>query len=133
MIDFAQYMDQERARIYGERDALLERKIELETQLTQLDRDMQAIDAYAAAKAGKVPAAKRARSAATNGARPGSRRGAIINAVGAYPLGLARGELLEMLGVKGDKSGEMAVSNALTALIKSNALTRNEERKYVLA
>ena len=131
MIDFATYMDQERARIYGERDALLERKIEIETQLTQLDRDMQAIDAYAAAKAGKVPAAKRVRSAA-NGARPGSRRGAIINAVGAYPQGLARGELLEMLGVKGDKSGEMAVSNALTALIKSNALTRNEERKYVL-
>jgi len=131
MIDFAQYMDQERARIYGERDALLERKIEIETQLTQLDRDMQAIDAYAAAKAGKIPAAHRPHQ---NQRRPGSRRSAIVDALRQVPLeGLARGELLETIGVKGDKSGEMAVSNALTALIKNGTLARNEGRKYVLA
>lgn len=127
MIDFAEYMDQERARIHGERDALLEQKIVIETQLTQLDRDMQAIDAYAAAKTGKPAKA----SVKTNGARPGSRRAAIIEAVTANPQGLGRGELLEMLGVKGNKSGEMAVSNALTAMIKSSALTR-VEGKYVL-
>ena len=133
MIDFAEYMDQERARIHGERDALLAQKSDIEEALAQLHRDMQAIDAYAAAKAGKVPAAKRVRSTSVNGARPGSRRSAILHTLSEHPTGLGRGDLLQVLGVKGDKSGEMAVSNALTALIKSNALARNDERKYVLA
>jgi hypothetical protein len=30
------------------------------------------------------------------------------------PSGLTRGEILERMGLKGDKSGEMSVSNALT-------------------
>lgn len=132
MIDFAEYMDQERARIHGEREALLAQKSDIEEALAQLNRDIQAIDAYAAAKAGKV-SAKRVRGTPTNGARPGSRRGAIIATLTANPQGLGRGELLQKLDVKGNKSGEMAVSNALTSLIKSNTLTRNEDRKYVLA
>jgi len=45
--------------------------------------------------------------------------------------GLTRGEILEKMGLKGNKSGEMSVSNALTALTKSNQVQRNEERKYV--
>jgi hypothetical protein len=129
---FAEFMEQERARIHQEREGLLVDKNAIEQRLTQLDRDMQAVDAYAAAKTGRVPTAKRVRTAKTNGARPGSRRAAIVEAVGANPQGLGRGELLQMLDVKGNKSGEMAVSNALTALIKSNALTR-VEGKYVLA
>lgn len=47
--------------------------------------------------------------------------------------GLTRGEILEKMGLKGNKSGEMSVSNALTALTKSNQVRRNEERKYVAA
>ena len=47
--------------------------------------------------------------------------------------GLTRGEILEKMGLKGNKSGEMSVSNALTALTKSNQVRRNEERKYVTA
>jgi hypothetical protein len=43
--------------------------------------------------------------------------------------GLSRGELLERMGLKGDKSGEMSVSNALTALTKSNQVHR-EGGKY---
>jgi hypothetical protein len=131
--DFAGYMDQERARIHKECGALLAQKSAIEQHLTQLNRDMQAIDAYAAAKAGKAAPTRGTRPAASNGARPGSRRVAIIDAVGAHPRGLARRELIEMLGVKGSKSGEMAISNALTAMIKNNVLARNDEKKYVLA
>jgi len=47
--------------------------------------------------------------------------------------GLTRGQLLEKMGVKGNKSGEMSVSNALTALTKSKQLRRAEGRKYVAA
>jgi hypothetical protein len=128
----AEFVEQERARIHQERESLVADQSIIEARLAQLNRDMQACDAYAAAKTGKVSAAKRVRTAKTNGARPGSRRAAIVEAVGANPQGLGRGELLQMLDVKGNKSGEMAVSNALTALIKSNALTR-VEGKYVLA
>jgi hypothetical protein len=35
------------------------------------------------------------------------------------------------MGLKGDKSGEMSVSNALTALTKSNQARRNKENRYV--
>jgi hypothetical protein len=37
--------------------------------------------------------------------------------------------VLEQMGLKGDKSGEMSVSNALTALTKSNQVHR-EGGKY---
>jgi hypothetical protein len=48
------------------------------------------------------------------------------------PSGLTRGEILEKMGLKGDKSGEMSVSNALTALSKGNQITR-QDGKYVSA
>ena len=41
--------------------------------------------------------------------------------------GLSRGEILERMGLKGDKSGEMSVSNALTALTKSNQVSAKAE------
>ena len=130
---FAIYMDQERARINAEHDALIEQKVAIETQLKQLHRDMLAVDAYAAAKAGKMPVLRTRATRTSNGTgRRGSRRTAVITAINENPQGLGRGELIQLLGVKGDKSGEMAVSNALTALTKNQTLARNEERKYVI-
>jgi hypothetical protein len=46
--------------------------------------------------------------------------------------GLTRGEILERMGLKGNKAGEMSVSNALTALTKSNQV-RRDGRKYLAA
>ena len=37
------------------------------------------------------------------------------------------------MGLKGNKSGEMSVSNALTALTKTNQVTRQTGGKYVIA
>jgi hypothetical protein len=48
------------------------------------------------------------------------------------PSGLTRGEILDHMGLKGDKSGEMSVSNALTAITKANQVTRRDGR-YVAA
>jgi hypothetical protein len=45
---------------------------------------------------------------------------------------LSRGEILNLIGAKGDKSGEQSVSNALSALIKQNQLGK-KEGKYVPA
>jgi hypothetical protein len=45
--------------------------------------------------------------------------------------GLSRGEIFERMGLKGNKSAEKSVSNALTALTKSNQVSRREG-KYVI-
>ena len=48
------------------------------------------------------------------------------------PSGLTRGQILERMGLKGNKSGEMSVSNALTALTKASQVARRDGR-YVAA
>ncbi len=58
--------------------------------------------------------------------RGGSRREALVALIRDNPAGLARGEILEKMGLKGDKSGAMSVSNALTALTKGGQVSRHE-------
>jgi hypothetical protein len=135
---FADFVDRERARIHETREAIINQQSQLEAELTAVNREMAAIDAYEAAKTGKLPTAPRvSRGVRVQGAqrqaRQGSKREQLVQLVSNNPQGLARGELLELVGVKGDKSGEMSVSNALTSLIKSNTLARNDAKKYVLA
>jgi len=43
---------------------------------------------------------------------------------------MRRAELLNATGVKGDKSGEMSVSNALTSLTKGGAFLRNDGKYF---
>src|SRR4051812_44676366 len=64
-------------------------------------------------------------------ARRGSRREALLELI-RQSDGLSRGEILERMGLKGEKSGEMSVSNALGALIKSNQVHR-DGGKYRIA
>ena len=85
-----------------------------------------AVDAYETAKTGK--AARQAAGSRQQGARRGSRREALLELI-RQSDGLSRGEILERMGLKGDKSSEMSVSNALTALTKSNQV-RREDGKY---
>ena len=63
--------------------------------------------------------------------RRGSKREEILQVIRAGN-GLSRGEILERMGLKGNKSGEMSVSNALTALTKANEVTR-QGGNYVAA
>lgn len=58
------------------------------------------------------------------GTRTGTRRSGIRDNVydavkGAGEEGITRAQLLDMMGVRGDKSGEQSVSNALAALNKT--------------
>jgi hypothetical protein len=53
-------------------------------------------------------------------------------ALADMPQGLTRSELLDRLGLKGRKSTEMSVSNALTVLTKANQLVRREG-KYIVS
>ena len=135
---FADVMQKERDRLHREREQVSNQQQELEDKLAQIDRELEAIDAYEAAKSGKAKTSKRSAPArgpargrrARPQARRGSRREALLQTIRENPDGLKRGEILERMGLKGDKSGEMSVSNALTALTKSNQVSRHEGKYF---
>ena len=131
--NFAQYISRERDRLNAEREAIITQQRELDQRLSEINREFEAVGAYEAAKSGKSHGKRPlGRSSGTRQVRRGSRREELMNVI-RQGQGLTRGEILEKMGLKGNKSGEMSVSNALTALTKSNQVRRNEERKYVTA
>jgi hypothetical protein len=127
---FQDYIGKERERLHAEREAIFTQQHELETKLAEINREFAAIEAYEAAKSGKAPARTSGRRAAPS--RRGSKRDGIMEIIKQNPAGLTRGEILEKMGLKGNKSGEMSVSNALTALTKGNQVAR-KDGKYVTA
>ena len=142
---FADVMQRERERLSHERDELLNQQRELENKLTEITRELAAIDAYEAAKTGKAAVPTRQPPAPTKSEatseeppaeprprpQPGTRREALLQVIGDEPKGLSRGEIFECMGLKGNKSAEKSVSNALTALTKNNLVFRREG-KYVI-
>jgi hypothetical protein len=122
---FSEMIKNERERLQREREKIFDRQRELENKLADLARELEGVDAYDAAKTGKQSTGANTRSTG-NGRqeRRGSRRNALLELIGDNPDGLTRSEILERMGLKGDKSGEMSVSNALTALTKRNQLSR---------
>jgi hypothetical protein len=124
--NFAEYIARERDRLRAEREQIFSQQEELQRKLDALNCEYAAIEAYETAKTGK--AARQAPASRQPRARRGSRREALLEMI-RQSDGLSRGEILERIGLKGDKSGEMSVSNALTALTKSN-LVHREGGKY---
>src|SRR3954452_11854181 len=124
--NFAEYIGRERDRLRAEREQIFSQQEELTRKLDAVNREFAAIEAYETAKTGKnarqAPAGRQPR------ARRGSRRQTLLELI-RQSDGLSRGEIIERMGLKGDKSGEMSVSNALTALTKSNQV-RREGGKY---
>ncbi len=129
---FEGFVARERERLSREREAIAAQQQELEAKLGEINRELSAIDAYEAAKAGKAPAPpSRAGGSRRAGARRGSRREQLIALIRSHPDGLARKDILERMGLKGNKSGEMSVSNALTALTKGGQVVRADGRYRV--
>jgi hypothetical protein len=127
---FQDYITKERERLNGEHEAILAQQRDLQTKLSGIKRELAAVDAYEAAKSGKPTSKRTGGAARSGGPRRGSKRDGIMAALADIPHGLSRGELLEKLGLKGNKSGEMSVSNALTALTKTNQVVR-KDGKYI--
>jgi len=123
---FSDVMKEERERLHNEREQIHAQQRELVSKLAELDRELAAIDAYEAAKTGRATASARmARGGGTGTrARRGSKREQLIELISQHPQGLARKDILQALGLKGDKAGEMSVSNALTALTKTSQVVR---------
>jgi hypothetical protein len=124
--NFSEFVSRERDRLRAEREQVFTQQKELQRRLDAINREFAAIEVYETAKTGK--AARQAPAGRQPRARRGGRREALLELI-RQSDGLSRGELLERMGLKGDKSGEMSVSNALTALTKSNQVHR-EGGKY---
>ena len=128
---FADFVAKERERLNNERQAVFQQQKELENKLAEIDRELAAVGAYEAAKTGRGGQGRGGARGGTR-ARRGSKREQLLEIIRSAPNGVSRGEILQQMGLKGDKSGEMSVSNALTALAKSNQVSRREGR-YVTA
>ncbi len=112
---------------------------ELDKRLTDLDLERAAIAAYEITMNGKFAQPQKSAPAGVSSKRPasvrkprGSKRPAIMSLIKENPFGLNRAEIIEKMGLKGDKLGAMSVSNALAALSKSKQVVR-QDGKYVAA
>ena len=127
--NFPEFISRERDRLRAEREQIFSQQEELQRRLDAVNREYAAIEAYETAKTGKNARQEPARR--QRQARRGSRREGLLELI-RESNGLSRGEILERMGPKGDKAGEMSVSNALTALAKGNQI-RREGGKYYAA
>src|SRR4051795_8530623 len=125
--NFSEFISRERDRLRAEREQVFNQQEELKRRLDAINREFAAVDAYETAKTGK--AARQAAGSRQQGARRGSRREGLLELI-RQSDGLSRGEILERMGLKGDKQGEMSVSNALTALTKRNQVRREGGKYY---
>jgi hypothetical protein len=128
---FSDFMARERDRLRAAREQIFNQQEELQRKLDEINREFAAIDAYETAKTGKPARGAGTPTGRQQRGRRGSRREELLNLI-RDGNGLSRGEILERMGLKGDKSGEMSVSNALTALTKRNQV-RREGGKYLPA
>jgi hypothetical protein len=128
---FQEFIASERQRLHAERDAVFTEQQQLETKLDEINRELMAIDAYESAKTGKTASGRQSGNARMPRARKGSKREELIAVIKDSAQGMTRGEILEKMGLKGNKSGEMSVSNALTALTKANQVLRRDGRYVV--
>src|SRR5258708_36176672 len=123
MDDMTTVATAERERLTKERGNIETKIDELQSQLSEIDHKLVAIEAYEKALNGKVPAtAMPGRRQGAKKAGRGEKQAQVLKLVEAAAEGAVRGELIAKLGVKGDKAGEQSVSNALNALKTSGKI-----------
>lgn len=122
---FESFVSRERERLNQAREDAMNRRQEIENELSDIERELQAISAYELAKQGRLNldgANKRHQSSGNRRPREGGRRDQILQLLRDAGDGLTRGDIIDRLGVKGDKGQEQSISNALSALKKQNAV-----------
>ena len=129
MENFEQMIEKERTRLGALRDDLLAQRARIATQLAEIDQELAAIGAYERAKLGKP--ARTIKAAKNTRAPRGAKREELLALIEDTP-GLTRGEIIEKLGIKGDKSQEQSISNALATLKKAGTIAATDG-KYAIA
>lgn len=111
----------------------------LAAEMRGIDAELAAIEAYESATTAPAPRKRRARKTdASASATPApakrtrrrrrvSRRAEIVAAIASFgAAGAGRADIIRRLDVKGDKSAEQSVSNALANLKKSGAVAHGD-------
>lgn len=120
------FISKQRDTLLQQRATILDQQHKLQQQLDEVDDMLQKFDAFEGKAAPQRPQPRPDGSKS----RRGSKREELL-AIIREGNGLARAQILEKMGLKGNKSGEMSVSNALTALSKSQQVSRRDG-KYVI-
>ena len=121
---FQQQISKEKQRLQKARADVVKNIRSLEDQLKGIDAEVKAIQAYESArgvKAGTSTGRRRRRKT--------SRRAEIVKIVQSSKAGVGRAGIIDKLGIKGDKSAEQSVSNALSAMKKAGEL-KHEDGLY---
>ena len=122
------FITKQRGALLQQREAIFTQQQDLQRQLDEVNAMLGKFDVF---EGKATPARRQTGTRRSSGGRSGSKREALLTVI-REGGGLSRGEILEKMGLKGNKSGEMSVSNALTALTKANQVARREG-KYVAA
>jgi hypothetical protein len=120
------FIIRQREQLLQQRQDLLSQQQGLQQQLDELDEMLRKFDVFEGKSA---PPRQQTRGRRAPGTRRGSKRDELLKVI-REGNGLSRGEILQKMGLKGDKSGEMSVSNGLTALTKANHVIRRDG-KYI--
>jgi hypothetical protein len=129
---FEKMIERERERLTKAREDAEARLEEVQKEIADIDREFEAVEAYERIKTGKAQKSGASKEPGRQRARRGSRQEELLDLIERNPDGLSRREILEQLGLKGDKKGEASVSNALNNMKKAGRL-RSEGRGYILA
>ena len=121
------YITRQREALAQQREAIFNQQHDLQRQLDEVNEMLRRFDAFEG-KATTAGQPTRTRRAAAG--RRGSKREELLRVIRAGD-GLSRGQILEKMGLKGNKSGEMSVSNALTALTKAQQVSRRDGKYFV--
>jgi hypothetical protein len=122
------FITRQREALLQQREAIFNQQQELQRQLDEVNEMLGKFDVFEG-KSG--PGRQQSRTRRASGTRRSSKREELLKVI-REGNGLTRGQILEKMGLKGDKAGEMSVSNALTALTKSQQVARRDG-KYVVA
>ena len=125
------FIARQREALLNQRQELLNQQHAIQEQLDQVDEMLTKFDVFEGRHAKRGGARKTGTRRPSARGRRGSKREALLRVI-RDGHGLTRGEILERMGLKGNKAGEMSVSNALTALTKNNHV-RRDGRKYLSA
>jgi hypothetical protein len=123
------FITRQREALLAQREQIFAQQQALQNELDLLNSMLSKFDVFEG-KAKPAPASG-AKGTRRTGPRRGSKREELLAVIRAGN-GMSRGEILEKMSLKGDKAGEMSVSNALTALTKANEIVRRDG-KYLAA
>jgi DNA-binding transcriptional ArsR family regulator len=128
---FGAFTRRERARLEKARKKAIANRDNAVQELRSIEHELKAIEAYERARGGEP---KRARKRAPGRPRAprDEKRKAVLDLVRQHPEGLSRDDIPAAMEVKGNRSAEQSVSNALSALRKAGQLD-SRDGKYVTA